>query len=62
VTPDDVVRRIASVSHVVVLPEPERAAVLDEVRTIVTTHPDVAERDLIEIPYRVDCLCVERVS
>ncbi len=60
-TPEAVVRRIASVSHVAVLPERERAAVLDEVRTVLATHPDVAAREVVELPYRVDCLAVWRV-
>jgi hypothetical protein len=46
---------------VAVLPERERAAVLDEVRTVLATHPDVAGREVVELPYRVDCLAVWRV-
>src|SRR4051794_5289526 len=60
-TPDGVVRRIASVSHVAVLPETRRAAVLAEVRAILAEHPPVAGRETVEIPYRVDCLAVWRV-
>ncbi len=60
-TPEGVVRRIASVSHVAVLPEAERAAVLEEVRAVLAAHPDVAGREMVEIPYRVDCLAVWRV-
>jgi SAM-dependent methyltransferase len=60
-TAEGVVRRIASVSHVAVLPEDERAAVLDEVRAVLATHPDVAGRSVVEIPYRVDCIAVPRV-
>ena len=53
-TADGVVQRIASVSHVAVLPDAERAAVLDEVREILATHPDVKGRATVELPYRVD--------
>jgi len=60
-TAEGVVRRIASVSHVAVLPEGERAAVLNEVRAVLATHPDVAGRDVVEIPYRVDCIALSRV-
>ena len=60
-TAEGVVRRISSVSHVAVLPQDERAAVLDEVRAVLATHPDVAGRDVVEIPYRVDCIAVPRV-
>jgi SAM-dependent methyltransferase len=59
--PDDVVRRVASVSHVAVLPDAERAAVLDEVRRVVATHPGTAGRDTVAIPYRVDCSWAERL-
>ena len=34
VTPEAMVQRVASVSHVAVLPDAERAAVLDEVREV----------------------------
>jgi len=61
VTPDDVVDRIASVSHVVVLPDDQREAVLDEVRAIVDTHPDTAGRTELTIPYRVDAYWCERL-
>lgn len=58
---DDVVRRMASVSHVAVLPPREREAVLDEVRSILDTHASVAGCDVVAIPYRVDCYMNERV-
>jgi SAM-dependent methyltransferase len=60
ITPDGVVQRVASVSHVAVLPDAEREAVLDEVRELVATHPDSSGRDELEIPYRVDCFVIER--
>jgi SAM-dependent methyltransferase len=62
ITPEGVVQRVASVSHVAVLPEPERAAVLDEVRTLLATHPAVRGREVVEIPYRVDAFWAERVG
>ncbi|HEV7524013.1 MAG TPA: class I SAM-dependent methyltransferase [Acidimicrobiia bacterium] len=61
ISPEGVVQRVASVSHVAVLAEPEREAVLDEVRTLLRTHPAVRGRDQVEIPYRVDCFWVERI-
>jgi len=60
VSPDDVVARIASVSHVAVLPDVERRAVLDEVRNVLDTHPDVRGRAELAIPYRVDASWCER--
>ncbi len=56
VTPEGMVRRVASVSHVAVLPEAERTAVLDEVRSLLATDPATAGRAILDIPYRVDCL------
>jgi SAM-dependent methyltransferase len=60
ITPDGVVQRVASVSHVAVLAEPDKAAVLDEVRAVLASHPAVRGRDSVEIPYRVDCFWAER--
>jgi SAM-dependent methyltransferase len=58
--PEDVVRRVASVSHVAVLPDDARRAVLDEVRDILATHPQTRGRDAVAIPYRVDCFWTMR--
>jgi SAM-dependent methyltransferase len=60
ITPEGVVQRVASVSHVAVLPEPERERVLDEVRHLLATHPAVRGLETVEIPYRVDCFWTER--
>jgi SAM-dependent methyltransferase len=59
-TPQGVVERIASVSHVAVLPPDERERVLEEVRTVLTSHPDTRERGELRIPYRVDAYWCER--
>jgi SAM-dependent methyltransferase len=61
ITPEGVVQRVASVSHVAVLSEPEREAVLGAVRAVLATHPAVRGRETVEIPYRVDCFWAERV-
>jgi len=60
--PDAVVRRVASVSHVAVLPEAERQTVLDEVREVLATHPDVRGLDVVRLPYRVDCFACRRTA
>jgi SAM-dependent methyltransferase len=60
ITPKGVVERIASVSHVAVLPAAERERVLDEVRGVVTGHPDARGRSDLRIPYRVDVYWCER--
>jgi SAM-dependent methyltransferase len=58
--PDGVLRRVASVSHVAVLPPREREAVLDEVRTILAENPATRGQSSVAIPYRVDCYVAER--
>src|SRR5262245_24835542 len=57
---EDMVRRVASVSHVAVLPPAEKAAVLGEVRHVIATHPDTAGRETLQIPYRVDCFATTK--
>jgi SAM-dependent methyltransferase len=59
-TPDQVVARVQSVSHVAVLPEAERAALLAEVRELLRTDPATAGRDELELPYRVDAYWAQR--
>jgi len=55
-----VIDRFASVSHVAVLPEPDRAAVLAEVRDVLDTHPQTRGCAELAIPYRVDAYWCER--
>jgi len=61
-SPAGVVERLASVSHVAVLSDGERARVLDEIRTLLATHPQTAGRDELAIPYRVDTYWCERLT
>jgi SAM-dependent methyltransferase len=60
ITPAGVVDRVASVSHVAVLPPADQQRVLDEVRTVLTQHPDARGRSELRIPYRVDAYWCER--
>ena len=60
ITPDGVLDRFRSVSHVAVLPASQQEAVLDEVRQILASHPETKGRDELLLPYRVDCLWCER--
>jgi SAM-dependent methyltransferase len=55
-----IVERFASVSHVAVLPDAERAAVLDEIRAFLAANPETAGRDDLALPYRVDAYWCER--
>lgn len=50
-TPDELVRLAGTRSYAIVLPPDERAALLDRVRTLVTTHPDLAGRSRVAVPY-----------
>jgi SAM-dependent methyltransferase len=59
-TPDEVVDRIRSVSHVAVLPGQEQAAVLDGVRSVLERDPLTSGRDVVALPYRVDVYWAER--
>jgi hypothetical protein len=59
--PAAVIERFASVSHVAVLTPAERAEVLDEIRSILDTHPETAGRTELAIPYRVDAFWTERL-
>jgi SAM-dependent methyltransferase len=61
VTPDGVLDRFRSVSHVAVLPAGQQQAVLDEVRGILAAHPETRGRAELLLPYRVDCLWCERL-
>jgi hypothetical protein len=59
-TPDLVVERFRGVSHVAALGPDEQTAVLDEVRAILSSHPDTVGRDALALPYRVDAYWCER--
>jgi SAM-dependent methyltransferase len=62
VTPDQVVERMLSVSHVAVLAPQRQAEVLERIRSILGEHPDTAGAQLLGIPYRVDVSVTERRS
>ncbi len=50
-TPEELVQRAASTSFVATAAPAEREAVLDRVRDLALTHPDLAGRDSFEFPY-----------
>jgi hypothetical protein len=45
------VERYTSASYIAVLPEAERREVLERVRSLAETHPDLAGRTTFELPY-----------
>ncbi len=54
-TPGALLDMAASRSYVITLPPDERAAILAEVRHLVATHPDLAGRVELELPYVTEC-------
>lgn len=50
-TPDELVAMAASRSYLIALPDAERERVLDDIRSLLATHPATAGRDRIELPY-----------
>jgi ubiquinone/menaquinone biosynthesis C-methylase UbiE len=48
---EGLVEMVATRSYVVALPDDERARLLDDVRTLARTHPDLADRDSFDIAY-----------
>ena len=46
---------VASRSAAILLPADDRAALLDRVRDLLDTHPDLAGRDHLELPYITEC-------
>ena len=45
------VERVASVSYIAVLPPDDRRSVLDEIRELSRSHPDLTGRERFELPY-----------
>jgi SAM-dependent methyltransferase len=56
-----VVARVTSVSFIASLPPAEFARVVDEVRTLLATHPQTKGRTTFELPYRTGVYWCERV-
>ncbi|MER7755314.1 methyltransferase domain-containing protein [Kitasatospora sp. NPDC097643] len=55
-----IVDLVASRSYVIALPEAERARLLADVEELLATHPDLAGRDGIAMPYLTRCTRVRR--
>ncbi|AGL17432.1 class I SAM-dependent methyltransferase [Actinoplanes sp. N902-109] len=52
---DQLLDLVASRSYVIMLGEAERATVLDNVRDLTRTHPDLAGRTEFDLPYTTEC-------
>jgi SAM-dependent methyltransferase len=58
--PDVIVARFASVSYIAALEPEARVAVLDEVRSLLATHPETRGKSELALPYRTDVFACER--
>ncbi|MFG3224506.1 class I SAM-dependent methyltransferase [Kitasatospora sp. NPDC048194] len=54
-TPAGILDMVASRSYVIALPEAERAGLLADVERLLATHPDLAGRERIAMPYLTRC-------
>jgi ubiquinone/menaquinone biosynthesis C-methylase UbiE len=61
-THQDVVERMLSVSHIAALPPAEQKAVLTEIRTILSEHPDTKDQPIVSISYLATAWYAERVA
>lgn len=52
--------RVLSVSYVASAPEEERARVIEEVRELLDTDPELKGRDVVVMPYRTDVYRCDR--
>ncbi len=59
-TPTEIVDRARTVSSIAVLPEAERERVLDLVRELAATHPDIRGRESVSLPYLTKVYWTER--
>jgi len=60
-TPATLVDRALTVSSIAVLPEPQRERVLDEIRQLAATHPDLRGRETVALPYITKVYWTERL-
>ncbi|WP_106124277.1 class I SAM-dependent methyltransferase [Pseudosporangium ferrugineum] len=54
-SPDRLLDLVSSRSYAILLPPGERARLLDRVRGLTETHPDLAGRKILELPYVTQC-------
>ena len=59
-TPAGLIDRALTVSSITVLPDAERERVLDEIRALVASHPDLRGRDAVTLPYVTKLYWAER--
>ena len=62
VTPETFLDRVLSVSYVASASEEDRARVVEDVRDLIATDPDLAGREEIVMPYRTDVFWTSRLD
>jgi SAM-dependent methyltransferase len=60
--PEGVVRRVASISYVAAMPEAQREQVAEQVRILLTDHPDTTGRDELTIVHRTQVYWSQRLD
>ncbi|MET8120136.1 class I SAM-dependent methyltransferase [Micromonospora sp. NPDC005189] len=59
-TPDEIVAMLHTRSYWLTAPAERRAKIDEELRTLLSTHPDLAGRETVELPYRTIVLRARR--
>lgn len=59
---DRLIQRVRSIAFVASLPPDEREALLERVREIACSHPSLAGREHLELPYRTDVYWCRRAA
>lgn len=57
---EDLVDLVATRSHIQVMADDERAAVIADVRKLLDDHPDLAGRSVVHVPYVTTCIRATR--
>ena len=60
-TPEQVVDRVRSISHVGALAPDDQRAFLDEIRRVIATEPTTRDAATVTLPYRTDVCWTTRL-
>lgn len=61
VSPETIVKRVASISFIAALPDEARCEVLEEVRALLSLHPETRGRAWFPFPHYTDIYCTHAV-
>lgn len=61
-TPDGLVDDFTSRSHIITLPDDERARLVAEVRDLLAAHPETTGRDDLSVPWQTYCVRAEHLT